>query len=150
MAIFNSKLLVITRGSIPLNPIKPPFSYGFPSYVSHYQKVIYINPTISCKKTSPEDYLNLVLLERARRCHLSLFLQLYGSMFATRHGSDQYHSGKHTSANWKSPYFMVNQRFLWPFAIDTVCSITSGYQGFGCGKPNRRPSLWAFGDGFKF
>ena len=30
MAIFNSNLLVITRGYIPLNPIKPPFSYGFP------------------------------------------------------------------------------------------------------------------------
>eukprot|EP00435_Cladocopium_sp_Y103_P054326 s729_g17.t1 len=30
-----------------------------------------------------EDYLNLVLLERQRRCPLSLFLQLYGSMFVT-------------------------------------------------------------------
>lgn len=30
-----------------------------------------------------EDYLNLVLLERARRCPLSLFVQLYGSMFVT-------------------------------------------------------------------
>ena len=29
-AIFHSKLLGITRGYIPLNPIKPPFSYGFP------------------------------------------------------------------------------------------------------------------------
>lgn len=30
-----------------------------------------------------EDYLNLVLLERQGRCPLSLFLQLYGSMFVT-------------------------------------------------------------------
>ena len=29
-AIFNSKLLVHQAGYIPLNPIKPPFSYGFP------------------------------------------------------------------------------------------------------------------------
>ena len=28
--IYHGKLLVITRWYIPLNPIKPPFSYGFP------------------------------------------------------------------------------------------------------------------------
>ena len=34
--LYHGELLVITRGYIPLNPIKPPFSYGF-SYGSHNQ-----------------------------------------------------------------------------------------------------------------
>ena len=31
-------MLVITRGYIPLNPIKPPFSYGFPMVNRHVSK----------------------------------------------------------------------------------------------------------------
>ena len=34
MAMFNS-YVDITRGYIPLNPIKPPFSYGFPMVYQH-------------------------------------------------------------------------------------------------------------------
>ena len=49
MAIFNS-YFDITRGYIPLNPIKPPFSYGFPMvflYISLYHrglKTVYKKP----------------------------------------------------------------------------------------------------------
>ena len=37
MAIFNSKLSLITRGYIPSNPVKPKLSYGFPMGLNHQQ-----------------------------------------------------------------------------------------------------------------
>ena len=52
MAIFHSKLLVITRGYIPKKSIQPAFSYGFPMLVLWYPEatqISYLHPAMTGK-----------------------------------------------------------------------------------------------------
>ena len=82
MAMFNS-YFDITRGYIPLNPIKPPFSYGFPMvfpWFWHHQRVnseiFHWFSTGKCHRLRPSEALRhpikapVGLVEAPRLCRL--------------------------------------------------------------------------------